>query len=204
MTGSATTPFNGEADLQFDGTLLSLGGASGNSNFSQLLQGDNYHQLEVPANGAIFGIYGSATAPAIPYGKDIIYATAPIMTDIGLMAAPIPMVWDMVNNAIGFDSSTIKKKKNVIDLNFNASDFFSKVRAVEFDWKGSGRNDIGFIAEEIEQYDERLVTYITNDDGEKEVSGVYYDRMTVHLVEAVKYLKAEIESLKSEIEQLKK
>ena len=126
------------------------------------------------------------------------------MVPLANMAAPFPMYWDAGGGAFGIDNSTIKYKKNVIDLNFNVDQFFKNVRPVEFDWKNSDRNDIGFIAEEVALFDARLVASKEDENGDMSPAAVHYDRVSVYLVEIVKQMRAEIAELKQEIEQLKK
>ena len=110
---------------------------------------------------------------------------------------------------VGFTStfSDIKFKENVNPIE-NALYKVQQLRGVTFDWKGeySKRgNDIGFIAQEIEQVKglEALVSeknnFITNEPSKV----VHYNKVVSLLVEAIKEQQIQIDDMKSEIEDLK-
>jgi hypothetical protein len=61
-------------------------------------------------------------------------------------------------------------------------DLVGRLRPVQFRWKGSGRDDLGLVAEEVAEAEPLLVT--RNDRGE--VEGVKYDRVGVVLLNAVR------------------
>ena len=65
---------------------------------------------------------------------------------------------------------------------------------------GGKFEQIGFIADEVAQVDERLA--IRNDEGH--LSGVRYMQITAALAGAVQYLKADNDNIRQELEQLKR
>jgi hypothetical protein len=68
----------------------------------------------------------------------------------------------------------------------------------------SGRPEVGFIAEEVETFDPRLVAHVVNEEtGEMEPASVHYNRITAYLVQITKELRDEVAALKAEIENLK-
>ena len=80
-----------------------------------------------------------------------------------------------------------------------------QLQPVTFDWKESNESDFGFVAEDVEKIDRKLVFYRNG-----QIEGVRYDRVGVVLVNAVKEQQAEIEQqqktiadLKSEVESVK-
>ena len=85
--------------------------------------------------------------------------------------------------------SSIALKDNVETI----SDALSKVmnlRGVEFDYKASGRHQIGVVAEEVE----KIVPCVVDEtDGIKSVA---YQNLVAVIIEAIKELKSEIETLK--------
>jgi hypothetical protein len=99
--------------------------------------------------------------------------------------------------AIAECSSSIRYKTNVLTFTSGLS-LINRLRPVTFDWKSSGKNDLGLIAEEVAEVEPLLATYKNG-----RVEGVKYDRVGVVLLNAVKEQQAQIESLKQQIELLK-
>jgi hypothetical protein len=107
-------------------------------------------------------------------------------------------------NVIAYQSSDERLKENIT----NIPDALSKVMSlngVTFDWKNEviesqgdvdnmfiRKNDVGVIAQDIEKILPQIVT--ERDDGYKAVK---YDRIVALLIEAIKELKAEVDSLKN-------
>ena len=125
-------------------------------------------------------------------------AGSDIMANDGDMNAPVPMMWDFAGGAVGFQGSSLRFKENVINLDFDTDAFFA-LDARTFNWKDSGRNDIGFIAEEVAAFDERLAV----SDGQGGFISMHYDKMTVYLFKVVKDLHAKVEELEAKINTLK-
>lgn len=103
-----------------------------------------------------------------------------------------------VNANAYYYSSDKSLKKNVEPLE-DALDKVLDLEGVSFDWKESGRKDIGFIAQDVEEVVPEIVS--TNKDGLKTLE---YGNITALLVEAIKDQQEQIEELKAEIEALKK
>lgn len=108
-----------------------------------------------------------------------------------------------VNNITAYYSSDQTLKENVKNIE-NALDKLMTINGVEFDWTKEyidrlggldnyfvRRHDIGVIAQEIEKVLPEIV--VTRPDGTKAVK---YDRIVALLIEAIKELKAEVDSLK--------
>lgn len=95
-------------------------------------------------------------------------------------------------------TSSRKFKTDIAPLD-SALDEVTALAPVAYTSKTSGRREIGFVAEDVEQLDSRLSTY--NKDG---LVGVQYDHLTALLAKAVQEQQSEIESLRAEIEALKK
>jgi hypothetical protein len=101
------------------------------------------------------------------------------------------------NGVLYKSSSSIRYKKNVKDLKIDLNDVLG-LQSVRFEWKNSGKEDIGLIAEDVNQVIPDLVSY--NQQGKP--NGVRYEKLSVYLLEALKELKAENEMLKQRIEAL--
>ena len=87
----------------------------------------------------------------------------------------------------------------------NAVETVNKIRGVTFDWKETGEESMGVVAQEIEAVPElrRLVSE-TPEDGTSEFrqKNVAYGNMVGLLIEAIKEQSAQIESLNKRIEEL--
>jgi hypothetical protein len=88
-------------------------------------------------------------------------------------------------------------KENIRRLGTDPEKVF-QLEPVKFDWKTTGVEDIGLIAEDVEKVIPDLVVY----DSEGRPHGVRYDRITLYLLDVVKDLKAQNDALKSRIEAL--
>jgi len=102
------------------------------------------------------------------------------------------------NGKLWKQSSSQRYKTNIEPLGVD-TDAVLKLRPVRFQWKTTGQNDIGLIAEEVEQQLSDLVIY----DNEGRPDAVKYDRVSLYLLAVVKDLKAENGSLKKDNEDIK-
>ena len=107
-------------------------------------------------------------------------------------------------NITAYFSSDERLKENVANIS-NPLEKLALLNGVTFDWKDSyiesqggldamfvRKNDVGIIAQDLEKVLPQLVA--ERDDGYKAVK---YDRIVALLIEAVKELKAEVDSLKN-------
>ena len=97
-----------------------------------------------------------------------------------------------------FTCSSRRWKENITPIP-DALEKVQQLRGVSFDWKETGKHDIGMIAEDVSDVLPEIVQYEENG---KDAKGVDYARLTAVLVEAVKELKAENENLKAQNEEL--
>jgi hypothetical protein len=96
--------------------------------------------------------------------------------------------------------SSIRWKTNVSPIQ-DALEKVNKLNGVYFDWKESGKHDIGLIAEEVGKVVPEVVTYEENG---VDAQALDYARLTALLIEAIKEQQREIDSLKGEIEELQR
>jgi len=89
------------------------------------------------------------------------------------------------------ETSSIRFKENVKPIE-NAFEKVSQLQGVTYDWKKSGKSDIGFIAEEVDKVIPELVE--KSEDGT--VEGMNYSKLTSMLVEVVKDQQKQIDELK--------
>jgi len=98
------------------------------------------------------------------------------------------------NGKLWKQSSSKRYKTDVRDLETSGSKVL-QLRPVRFKWKTTAAEDVGLIAEEVEEACEDLVIY----DSEGRPDAVKYDRVSLYLLAVVKDLKAENESLKEQL-----
>jgi len=86
--------------------------------------------------------------------------------------------------AVSYNSTSSKRfKTNVIPIS-NALDILQKLEGVRFDWKETGKSDIGFIAEEVN----KVLPEVVLKDENNEPLAIDYGKVTSILIEAVKEL----------------
>lgn len=92
-------------------------------------------------------------------------------------------------------ASTIRLKKNVATIP-SALSMVERMRGVTFDWiDGRKNNDIGFIAEEVNE----VVPQVVHKNEVGQIESLDYGRLTSLLVQAVKELSAEVKLLKAKL-----
>jgi len=101
------------------------------------------------------------------------------------------------NGKLWKQTSSLRYKKNIRELSIDPQKFL-QLEPVRFEWKTTGGEDIGLIAEDVENVVPDLVIY----DNEGRPDGVKYDKIAIYLLGVVKNLKSENEELKKRIEAL--
>lgn len=97
-------------------------------------------------------------------------------------------------------SSDQRLKENIVPLQNNTLEKINNIQPVQFTWKESGKEDIGFIAQNVEEYYPELVTTDPNTG----MKGLKYGNMTAVLLKAIQEQQNQIDQLKQEVENLKK
>jgi hypothetical protein len=96
------------------------------------------------------------------------------------------------------ETSTLRCKSNIQVLS-SPLEKIKQLKPVTFDWKNTGKNDIGFIAEEVKEVLPNLIHY--NERGE--IEGMNYSKITSLLVASIQEQQKQIDKLKEEIEEIK-
>ena len=124
---------------------------------------------------------------------------------VGMAASTTAGRIDAAGDVVAFSSSDKNFKENIKPIE-NPIDKIRKISGNTYDWKaelkdehGYEGNDVGVIAQEIEEVLPQIVT--TRDNGYKAVK---YDRLVALLIEGMKEQQLQIESLRLEVEGLKK
>jgi hypothetical protein len=92
------------------------------------------------------------------------------------------------------ETSAERFKTNIHPLD-SQIDKITLLNPVTFDWKDNGNEDIGLIAEQVNEVYPTLIS--RNPDGE--IQGIKYTKLITVLIEGIKELKSEIDDLKSQI-----
>jgi hypothetical protein len=124
---------------------------------------------------------------------------------IGMAASATAGRIDATNDIVAYSSSDIRFKENITPIE-NALDKISKISGNTYDWKadlkdvhGYEGNDVGVIAQEIEEVLPQLVQ--NRDNGYKAVK---YDKLVALLIEGIKEQQQNIDNLTIQVEELKK
>ena len=123
---------------------------------------------------------------------------------VGMAASATAGRIDASGDIVAFSTSDKNFKENIVPIQ-NALEKISKISGNTYDWKsdmkefhGFEGNDVGVIAQEIEEILPQLVT--TRETGYKAVK---YDKLVALLIEGIKEQQTQIHSLTLEIEKLK-
>ena len=96
--------------------------------------------------------------------------------------------------AQNYNTSSSRKWKTNITPIVNALDTVSKLQGVTFDWNNKDlKNDFGLIAEDVNE----VLPTIVGKNGNNEITGVDYSRITALLIETVKELNIRIKALEN-------
>jgi len=93
--------------------------------------------------------------------------------------------------------SSKRYKTNIKDLETNP-DAVLQLRPVRFQYKSSGQQDIGLIAEEVQEHLQELVIY----DNQGRPDAVKYDRVALYLLDVVKTQQEKIAALEERLDAL--
>lgn len=98
--------------------------------------------------------------------------------------------------------SDLRLKTNIKPLE-DSLFIINNLNGVEFDWKSSGKHNIGFIAQEVEAI---IPTVIEEYKSENDniYKSIHYTQLIPYLVEAIKQQQGMIDDLRSDLENLKK
>ena len=124
---------------------------------------------------------------------------------VGMAASATAGRIDAANDVVAFSTSDIRFKENITPIP-NAIEKIRKISGNTYDWKaelkdvhGYEGNDVGVIAQEIEEVLPQLVQ--NRDNGYKAVK---YDKLVALLIEGIKEQQQHIDNLTIQVEELKK
>jgi hypothetical protein len=145
----------------------------------------------IGTNARLFGVESNDTN----YGLPTVIVDPTMMLTDGIDGSWWPVIWDSTNGALGYQVSSRQFKRDIQPIDINIDLLFDKVNAVEYKFidDDSDRVQVGFIAEEVEEWDPRFVLH----DAEGNPRSLDYGRMVPALFEAIKDLRARIEILEN-------
>ena len=92
------------------------------------------------------------------------------------------------------ESSSRKYKTNIETLEIDPNKVM-QLRPVRFEWKTTGQDDVGLIAEEVAESVEEMVIY----DNQGRPDGVKYDKVALYLLSVIKNQQKENEDIKARL-----
>jgi hypothetical protein len=119
------------------------------------------------------------------------------MVRIAAGAGTYAVKFNSSSGEITKDTSSIKYKNNIRDSKYGLSDVL-KLRSAMFEYKDSGRTDVGLIAEEVF----KIIPELTVIDKEGLPDGVSYDRFISVLVKAIQEMNTKSEEQQATIKSL--
>ncbi len=93
-------------------------------------------------------------------------------------------------------NSDLRLKENIAQIENPLGPIMS-IRGVSFDWINSGKHDVGFIAQEVEEYIPEIVS------SENEFLTMDYSKLVPFLIEAIKQQQQMIQELKLEVKNVR-
>jgi hypothetical protein len=170
------------------GSQLMIGGTA-ISNYTLYAKGD----------ARITGtIYGGSSAYPVVLGK----YTGGSMT-IYVLSNVLQIYQGGTVYNVDVSSSDIRLKENIDDTKLTSLDIVNRMQLREFDWKESGKHqDIGFIADELEELDECFVVgggYADEEQTIMDVKSIDTLYLCAHLAKAIQEQQTQIEELKRQL-----
>lgn len=157
------------------------------TNIPVLFYGNSVERARITATGN-FGINTNAPATILHVNGTIRYTARPA-------AGTITAIGYDVNGDLKNSSSSLRYKYDINDYSKGLAEVM-QLRPVTFKFNGEERENVGFIAEEI---DELGMSEVMLYDEENRPDGVLYPNMVALLTKAIQELKSEVESLKAQI-----
>ena len=217
MTAVSGTTLNAEANLNWDGSSLIIGGNHSNNHYNSVSStrmsfggGNDINNYFIGTNLENFGgnytkldlrwHTGIRMGAQASYGGVRIYNNEDLSTllfSIGKSDGNTRVEsGNLIVAGTVTANSDIKLKKNITTID-NALDKVCKLRGVEFDYIENEKHNIGVIAQEVEEVLPEVVIYNQDD-----IKSVAYGNLTAVLIEAVKELKKENDALSARIKSL--
>lgn len=101
--------------------------------------------------------------------------------------------------------SDIRLKENVKDSEINALEVVNKMKVRQFDWKKGGHQNIGFVADELEEIDPNLALGGGYDEnGEMDIKQINSQYLLNYAIKAIQELSAKVDEQEKHIKELER
>lgn len=98
-----------------------------------------------------------------------------------------------------FTPSDKRLKENILTLNDSLKKVLA-IRGVSFNWKTTGKHDVGVIAQEVQ----KQIPEVVSQNSVNDILSVDYQKLVPYLIEAIKSNQRKIDSLKIKLNDLQK
>jgi hypothetical protein len=183
----------------FNTEKIAAGGATGQNYITvdggNTANGDGSAVISRAGGTAIVAIgnYSAAYSGGAYDPTPTIYFNAPPkVVGVGSGAGTNAMRYNTTTSAWTYDTSSARYKNDIRDSHYGLA-AVAAMRPRQFRYKDSGREDVGFVAEELIDVVPELVIR----DAEGRPDAVSYDRLVAVLCKAIQELKARVEILES-------
>lgn len=116
------------------------------------------------------------------------------ITNLDTGAGTHTMKFNNVTGAWTYDTSSARYKTDIVDSNYGLQSVLA-LKPRSFKYKDSGKQDVGFIAEEVVQ----VVPDVVSMNCDNQPDAVSYDRLTSVLCKAIQELHAKVEALEAKL-----
>lgn len=121
------------------------------------------------------------------------------MTNLSSMASGLNLVYDSTTKLIGYASSSAREKSSIYDHDISSSSkVINGLTVRDFRWKKTGKQDYGFIAEEVSTIDKSLTEFDENGNAR----GLIYNRFIPHLVSTCQVLTSRLDEVTKKLEEV--
>jgi len=131
------------------------------------------------------GFSPNITGQTIPQGENAVFINCRTGTLNARGAVTAP----------SFTSSSSKRFKTNINNLTNSLETINQLQGVAYEWKETGKSDIGLIAEEVNE----ILPELVKKDEDDAPEGIDYGKLTAVLIEAVKELTQKVSDLESKL-----
>jgi hypothetical protein len=141
------------------------------------------------------GNYSALLGGAFDNTPTLYFGAAPRVTNLPGDPGTNTMKWHTGTEAWSYDTSSARYKDNIVDSPYGL-DAVLAMKSRFFNYKSSGRPDVGFIAEEMVD----VVPELVQKNKDNEPDSVSYDRLTAVLCKAIQELTARVKTLEEKID----
>ena len=172
---------------------------AGNANY--IIYSASDFKVHVPHQFLCCGADESSTTQRVPVGSsNVADQGVQWLGGTGANTLAINAEWNsgsFETKTIAVSSSDIRLKDNVTDTDVNALEFINRVKLHAFDWKWTHQHqDIGVIADELEQLDPSLVV---GGGADREGNPIY---KSINNLVLISYLTKAVQELSTKVEEL--